>query len=88
MPTLTLDARFPGKDKDRIDELKKALDAQFTDKLGDEYEITHQVITHGRPTFGMPEIKPEINGGAFVIRTSVKIPIEDLEMIKEKLGEK
>jgi len=74
MLTINLDARFPGDQKDNIEELKNNLAKHFTDRVGDKYEITHKVITHGRPTLGQPEIKPELNGGVFVIRTSLKFP--------------
>ena len=88
MPTLSLDSRFAGSVKHKVEELKADLKKHFTDRLGDKYEITQQVITHGRPTLGMPEIKPELNHGVFVIRTSVKFPESDIEFVKEKLGEK
>lgn len=88
MLTINLDSRFAGSVKHKTEELKKDLKKHFTDRLGDEYKITQQVITHGRPTMGQPEIKPEINGGVFVIRTSVHFPEEDAEIIKEKLGKK
>lgn len=84
MPTLFIDSRFhPDAAELSIHKLKKNVRADFVKKFGDGYEIKQQVITHGRPTQGMPDLKD----GAFVIRTSTEVTDADAVKIKQKLAQ-
>lgn len=85
MATLLIDSRFhPNANELSIYKLKKNVKNNFIEKFGNDYEITQQVITHGKPTQNMPALKE----GEFVIRTSAHIPEEDVEMMRLKIAGK